>query len=272
MLKKKTIYLLAKLFPNYIVKKAYVFLTTPREVMIRPKEKIIRDQAIKPVFQFNDFSIQLFQWGTGEKKILLVHGWEGNAGNFSQLVPLLLENNYTVYAFDGPSHGASSKGATNMFEFVELVRVLIKKFSITYVISHSFGSVASLIALGKNPDLSIKRYVGITVPNKFRDRIEEMNQLLGFPPIIAKKLIQKIEANHSIKVDDINVADFALKANIQKALLLHDINDRVLPIEKTKEVAKDWPIAHLETITNTGHFKILGVEKVTRRIIEFLEE
>ena len=247
-------------------------MTTPRKVTFRPEEITIRAQATKQIFRFNDFSIQLFQWGTGKKKLLLVHGWEGNAGNFSQLVPLLLDNDYTVYAFDGPSHGASSKGTTNMFQFVELVRVLVEKFSITYLISHSFGSVASLIALGKNPNLSIKRYVGITVPNKFRDRIEETNQLLGLPPLIAEKLIQKIEANHSIKVDDINVADFAVKATIQKALLLHDVNDRVLPIEKTQEVAKDWPIAQLETITNTGHFKILGVEKVTRRIIDFLEE
>jgi len=271
-LKKKVLKLIALLFPNLIVRKAYVHLTTPRQVLIRPEEHKIREQAQKSVFKFNDFSIQLFQWGSGEKKILLVHGWEGNAGNFSKLIPLLTRQGFTVLSFDGPSHGASSQGATNMFQFIELVSVLVKKYSIKYLISHSFGSVASLIALGQNPDLVIKKYIGITVPNKFRDRIEEMNSWLGFPPIVAEKLIKKIETNHGIKVDDINVADFALKANVEKALLLHDTNDRVLPVEKTIEVAKNWSVAKLEQVTGTGHFKILGVDKVTQRIIDFLEE
>ena len=32
---------------------------------------------------------------------------------------------------------------------------------------------------------------------------------------------------------------------LEKALLLHDTNDRVLPVEKSREVARKWPAANL---------------------------
>lgn len=118
---------------------------------IRSHEKDQLEKAQKENFAYLDFNIQLYKWGNGEKHILLIHGWEGHAGNFADLIQRLIQYNYTVHAFDGPSHGASSKGPTNSFEFTNLVETLMRKFNITQVVSHSFGSVASLIALGSHP-------------------------------------------------------------------------------------------------------------------------
>ncbi len=240
------------------------------QVKIRPHEKDMLEKAEKSSFNFRDFHIQLYQWGKGPKKILLVHGWEGHAGNFAAIIDRLIAEDYTVIAFDGPSHGASSKGTTSSFEFTELVVALVKKYQPKQLISHSFGSVAALTALGGNPELKIEYYVGITVPNKLRERIEEIAQYLGFPYKVVTALIAKIEATHHIKVDELNVEDYAPKASIEKALLIHDTNDRVLPVEKSRQVARKWPIASLEEVTGTGHYKILGEKKVLNRIIDFL--
>ena len=68
----------------------------------------------------------------------------------------------------------------------------------------------------------------------------------------------------------INVEDYAPKASIEKALLLHDTNDRVLPVEKSREVAKKWPAATLKEVTGTGHYKILVTKKVVDEILDFL--
>ena len=62
-----------------------------------------------------------------------------------------------------------------------LVATLIRDYRPNALISHSFGSVASIIALGKNPDLKIEHYIGITVPNKLRERLEEIARYLGTP-------------------------------------------------------------------------------------------
>ena len=240
------------------------------QFMIRPHEKVQLEQAEKESFAYLDFTIQLYQWGKGKKHILLVHGWEGHAGNFADLIPRLIEEDFTVHAFDGPAHGASSKGPTSSFEFTDLVETLIRKFDITHVVSHSFGSVATLIALGLHPEVKIDRYVGFTVPNKFRERLEEITAKIGLPNIVVDRLIQKIEASNNIKVDEVNVEDYAQKASIQKALLLHDKNDRVLPFEKSKQVAEKWPAAELIEINGTGHYKILRVPEVLDKAVQFL--
>ena len=263
-------WLLASLFPDFFVSKAFAFLTTPMQHKMRPHEIIQLKHSQKERFSYLHFDIQLYQWGKGSKHILLVHGWEGHAGNFADLIPRLIEHDYTIHAFDGPAHGASSKGETSSFEFTNLVETLIRKFDITQVVSHSFGSVASLIALGSHPELKIDRYVGFTVPNKFRERLEEITAQIGLPNTVVNRLIKKIEATNDIKVDEVNVEDYAQKASIKKALLLHDLNDRVLPFEKSKEVAEKWSVAELLEIEGTGHYKILRVPEVLDEAINFL--
>lgn len=258
------------MFPKWFVGKAYAALTTPRNFPLKPHEKELLEQANTAILPFQGFDIQTYCWGKGEKHILLVHGWEGNAGNFAFLIPLLVENGFTVHAFDGPSHGNSSKGNTSLYEFIQLTTHVLKSQTIHHVLSHSFGSVASLISLGGNPEIEIEKYIGITVPNKFRERLEDVVQFLGLPYRIVTGLIERIESNGNILVEDINVANYAPKSSIKEALLLHDINDRILSIEKTEEVANSWPIAKMIRIENTGHFKILKSKEVGQHIVDFL--
>lgn len=269
-MKKKILNLCAQLLPSPFINRAYTALTTPRIFPLKPHEKDLLELSDSSQISFQGFEIQTYRWGKGEKTILLVHGWEGNAGNFAFLIPLLVENNFTVIAFDGPSHGNSSKGSTSLYEFIQLTKHLLKIKNIHHVISHSFGSVAALISLGENPEIKIEKYVGITVPNKFRDRLEEVVHYLGLPYKIVTGLVERIEANGNILVDNINVAEYAPKSSVKKALLLHDINDRVLPIERTEEVANAWSISNVVRIENTGHFKILKSKEVAQKIIEFL--
>ena len=77
------------------------------------------------------------------------------------------------------------------FEFTDLVTALVKKFKPQHLVSHSFGSVASLISMGSHPELELKKYVGVTVPNKLRERLEEIASSLGLPYVVVTRLIEK---------------------------------------------------------------------------------
>lgn len=238
---------------------------------MRPHEKKMLDIAEKSNHSYQNKNIVLYRWGNGKTKILMVHGWEGHAGNFASIIEFFQsKGDFTLYAFDGPSHGASEKGPTSSFAFIGLVEHFVKSLTPSHVISHSFGSVASLLALGRNPDLDIQRYVGITVPNTFRERLEDIANMLGLPYRIVEGLIEKIEKNQNIVVDDIAVAAYAPKSSVRKALLIHDKNDRVLPASKSLEVAKNWPVASYHEITGTGHYKILGSQEVHALVYSFL--
>lgn len=190
---RKLVFYTSSLFPGLIVRFAYKKLTSPQISKIRPHESVVLEEAKQSEIAFRGFDIRLYEWSGGAKTVLLVHGWEGQAGNFADLISKLRADYYTVYAFDGPSHGFSSKGRASLFEFTELVSLLIKKYQVDKIVSHSFGGVATTYALFSNPSYAVSRYVMLTTPNRFVERINQVADAVGIAPRAVKMLQRKIE-------------------------------------------------------------------------------
>ncbi|MEO1260205.1 MAG: alpha/beta fold hydrolase [Bacteroidota bacterium] len=269
-MKKSVIKIISTLFPGFMVKKAYEQLSNPQVRKLREHEIRVLDQAHKETVIFKGFKIQTYFWKGGDKKVLLVHGWEGQAGNFSDLIEKLLKNNYTVYAFDGPSHGFSSKGKTSLFEFTELVGVMIEKHDISNIVSHSFGGVATTFALYKNPQFDIKKYALLTTPDKFLERIEDVSQQVGITQKVKEKLISKLEAETGVQPAKLNVSDFVKTIKVENALIIHDKNDKIVPIQRSKNVQRNWRNCKFIEIEGTGHFRILRTDFVIDEVVAFL--
>ena len=94
--------------------------------------------------------------------------------------------------------------------------------------------------------------------------------MVGVSDGVIKKLIKKIEQEEGIVVSEMNVAEYAVKSQVKKALILHDTNDRVLSVEQSKEVNALWEEATLEEVKGTGHYRILRTEAVLKRALLFL--
>ena len=269
-MQRTMIRLLSTLAPNQMVNLAYRQLTSPQIKKLRPHEITLLDQSEKTILEFKDFQIQTYRWGNGPKTLLLIHGWEGQAGNFADLIEPLITNGFTVYAFDGPSHGYSSKGRTSLFEFIELVGILLEKWAPSHLISHSFGGVATIGSLRFNPAIAIDKYVLLTTPNKFSERINDIAQKVGITEKVKQRLIQRLEQESGYLVKDLNLSDFVSQIQVQQALILHDKNDRVIPISQAQQVAQAWSNCSLEEIKGTGHFRILRTPKVIEKVIGFM--
>jgi pimeloyl-ACP methyl ester carboxylesterase len=218
-----------------------------------------------------DFEIQLYKWEGGDKKVLLIHGWEGQAGNFSDMVEELLRYGYSVYAFDAPSHGFSSRGKTSLFEFTTLVGILIRRFQVEDLVSHSFGGVATTYALYNNKDLVINKYVLLTTPDKFVERIDDVSQMVGITEKVKRRLIERLEQELNIDVNTLSVSEFVKSINVKQALIIHDKNDKVIPIDRSKNVHKNWGVSEFKEIEGTGHFRILRTKEVISEVINYLE-
>ena len=270
-MKRQLISNFSKVFPHLIASFAYKQLTNPQVKKLRAHEDEVLDQAQKEDLPFKGFNIKLYQWGDGAKKVLLIHGWEGQAGNFADLVQKLLGAGYTVYAFDGPSHGYSSRGKTSLFEFTELVGVLIRKYKVKTLISHSFGGVATTYALYANPDLHIDKYLLFTTPDRFLERIEDVSKAIGISQKVKELLIKRLENEMGREVDGFNVSAFVKSIQVKKALIVHDKDDKVIPIERSRNVYQNWPAANFLTAENTGHFRILRDASVLDTALDFLE-
>ena len=269
-MKRALISTFSKALPGLTASFAYRQLTNPQVKKLRERESLVLNKAKKDQLHFKGFDIQCYVWGEGDKSVLLIHGWEGQAGNFADLVEKLLANHYKIYAFDGPSHGHSSRGKTSLFEFTELVAVMIKKFEVRMLISHSFGGVATSYALFANPELQIDKYLLLTTPDRFSERIDDVSKALGITDEVKERLINRLEKETGQRVADLNVSDFVKQVNVKQALIIHDKNDKVIPIERAMNVYKNWPAAGFSTLEGTWHFRILRDPAVLNLALKFL--
>ncbi len=270
-MQKQIVKVLSTFLPNVMVELAYNKLTMPQVMKLRENELEVLSTMEQPTIDFQDFKIQLYEWKGGEKSVLLIHGWEGQAGNFSDIIKRLKAENYTIYAFDAPSHGFSSSGKTSFFEFCDIVGILIKKYQVDTLISHSFGGVATTYALAQNLDINIKKYILLTTPNRFSERIQSVCDAVGITDKVRDKLITKIESEIEVDINTLNVSDFVKKIKVNNALIIHDKNDRVIPISQSEAVIKNWKAGELITIEGTGHFRILRTEFVLDKVMDFLQ-
>jgi hypothetical protein len=270
-MKKLLVSTISRLFPNAVLNYAYKNLTNPQVKKLRDYEIEILDQSYKERIRFYDFDIQLYTWPGGENKILLIHGWEGQAGNFADIIIRLQAQQYTIYAFDAPSHGFSSRGKTSLFEFTELVGLLIRKYAVSRLMSHSFGGVATTYALYRNQDLHIDKYVLLTTPDKFRERINDVCTDIGVTDKVRDLLIARMERETGLSVDVFNVSNFVQAIKVNSALIIHDKNDKVIPMYRSYNVFKNWSSCTHEVVEGTGHFRILRTHSVIDRALDFLK-
>ncbi|MEM6264494.1 MAG: alpha/beta hydrolase [Bacteroidota bacterium] len=262
---------LCLLFPSLMVKMAYRLLTSPQVHKLRPHEEEVLATASKRRIAYQDFDIQLYEWPGEGEKVLLVHGWEGQAGNFAEIIEALQASNFHVLAFDAPSHGMSSKGATSLFEFRELTGHLISDFQTSYLVSHSFGGVATTSGLYELGDYPIEAYVLLTTPDTFQERIDSVSMQAGIADNVKQRLIRIMEAEAGQPIEELGVSKLVPFLKVKRVLILHDLNDRVIPISQAQQVAGNWPVARLEVIEGTGHFRILRTPEVIQRAVDFLK-
>jgi pimeloyl-ACP methyl ester carboxylesterase len=269
-MKKIIINKLSLFFPNYFANKLYNSLLNPQQKKKRQIEIETLANANKETISINGNKIQCYKWGNNEDSVLLIHGWEGNAGNYSEIVLKLLENNYSVYAFDGPGHGQSSGGKNVMFEYLDTVQHFISKWDIKKIISHSFGSVVTTYALSLIPNHTIDKYILLTTPHTFKDYVGNISNKIGFHQRTINSFIKKIEKERNQSIDEMDVVKYINNNSVKEALILHDIKDRIIPISQARIVADAWSKSNLLEIENTGHFKILRSKSVHETIINFL--
>ncbi len=269
MLRKKLVSLLSQIFPETFTNIAFEKLTNPQIIKLRESEQEVLGLARQGDIPFKDFTIRTYHWPGEGEPVLLIHGWEGQAGNFADIIKRLLEAGADIHAFDAPAHGFSSKGRTSPIEFAELVAHLVERLGVRRAVSHSFGGVAISYALFQNRQLSLDRAVLITTPDRFSERIADVAEKVGVSHKVQKRLVQRMQ-QANIDVSKFNVSDFVRHIDVGHALILHDREDRVIPISQSRNVHRNWPQAEFLEVEGTGHFRILRTPHVIDHIVDFI--
>jgi len=208
----------------------------------------------------------------GRPLVILVHGWDSNAGSMSQIAYELVAEGKRVVLFNLPGHAFYERSSTNLLECREAFSAVLKEidpkpgFS---VVSHSFGSAVTAYALSKN-NYKLDKLVFLTNPNKVERIFDDFKNFIGLGGRAYNKLLDLAQQKLGEPIQEVNVANNLSKIDFKKILLIHDKNDKVLDYNNSLEVKDSTSKAELLTYENIGHYKMLWNDKVIADCTHFL--
>jgi len=218
--------------------------------------------------------IDCYEMGSPDNPmVLLVHGWDSNAGSMGGIAFELVEQGYFVVAFNLPGHGFSKQKKTNIKICKEYFLAVTEKiypdkpFS---VISHSFGSAVTSFALADSR-FEVDKLVFLTNPNKFSVFFEEFRDFIQLGEKAFAATVQKAENLIKMPINEMNIQDVSQNIKYNRLLLIHDKVDKILPYKNSIAVQEKWEDSELLTIDKIGHYRMLWNEHVINTIVKFLK-
>jgi pimeloyl-ACP methyl ester carboxylesterase len=233
--------------------------------------------------------VRAYAWGAGPT-VVLVHGWNGHAAQLGPMVGPLLEAGYRVVSFDAPGHGASPGHESSMIHFADALDAVLDEvrppFGLVHaVVAHSMGGAATTYAMGRRQrapnagleramretNLPVRRFVFLAPPINARDFVRGFVRRTGIGVSASGALSAHIEARFGVPLADLDTLTIApsLKAPL---LVIHDEEDREVPLGCGQALSEAWPGSHLEVTRGLGHMRILRDAVVVQRIADFVAE
>jgi len=262
---------LEKISP-WLANQYFVFLFfTPFKYQATEKERKAETFAEKFIIEVDGKKIQCYRWGSGNKTVLVVHGWAGRATQFRRFVKPLLKAGYSIVGFDGPAHGQSEGRSTNLQEFRTVIEKLVSQLgNVTAILTHSFGGITALYALSNG--LLVKTIINIASPTISDEIINTYLRAVGgsaktgeaFKKYVLKKTGKPFSAFSALEFIKLAPADLNL-------LLVHDEGDKEVALTHPKELLKHFPQGLLIQTKGLGHTRILKDDKVIHQVVTFIQ-
>ena len=263
---------IGRIFPTKASLIALKFFSTPR---IRAKHKfndeLIQSAVVSDIL-VSGTNIKTYEWGQGNKTIILVHGWESRGTALRAYVPNLLKMGFKIVTFDAPGHGNSGASQSNLVSFGETIQTIIKQNkNIHGIIAHSFGGPASIYTLSTLPTpFTIPRIVLVACPSAISVPVQQAINFMKLPQSVASKFIKRLENILQQPLEETTIPNFASTVDIEKILIVHDIHDESVPIDSAIANSKAFAQSQLVTTEGLGHSKILKDKQVIERVTNFM--
>lgn len=263
---------LAGILPGAVGRFAFDLFCTPRTAPAhqrRAPHAIASATAL--TVRFGAEELRAWEWGTGEKTVMLVHGWESEPTSLAAFILPLVERGYRVIALDGPAHGDSPGKRLNLVDYLSALRSTIAQHGPVHaVIAHSFGGGAVLFGLGEPGGLgqTVERVVTIGAPARLQDVLQRFGQSLGLTGGVLNAMYEAMRRRFGR-----SVADFD-PARVQKTqiplLIVHDRADVIVPFSDAEDITRI--ISHAQPLftEGLGHRSILKNHEVIAQVLAFI--
>jgi len=265
---------LGRIFPKRAAKIAYKIFSTPRSrAKHRISDEILESAKIFEVL-YGKQMLKGYEWGKGEKTILLVHGWESRGTAMRSFVRSLTAAGFRVVAMDGPAHGNSDGKSTNLPHFGGAVRAFINQIGDVHgIITHSFGGASTMYTLGTiDTSISIKKLVLTGVPNSINLVWKNTVKTLNLPDEVAKNFKKILEGKVNASMEKVDSAEMKNRMNVGEVLIIHDTKDAIVPFSEAEKNYQDIKNSNLLEVNNYGHYRMLKNPDLVRAVTDFVLE
>lgn len=212
--------------------------------------------------------MRVWSWGEGPT-VLLVHGWNGRATQLGGFVETLVARGYRVVAFDAIGHGQSPGKFLSLPELATCIQLVADALGEVYgVIAHSLGGAATTFALSRG--LRVERAVFISPPSDPREFLAMVSGALGASDEVRSRVKERVERRLGTALEDMR-AEMLARSMRTPLLVIHDENDKEVPVRVGRTIANAWPGAELVITEGLGHQRILRAEPVVSKAVSFID-
>lgn len=256
--------------PDEVVKLVLARMTRPRRTLADPVQAAWLATGVRGDIAHGGEALVVRSWAmdTGRPRVLLVHGWESQAGAWHAAGRRLVEAGYAIVAYDAPGHGDSGGAGTDVRAMGQALAAVARAMGpIDAVVAHSLGSPASLFAFAAG--LKVRASVHLAGPSSLLRALDRAAALARLDAHGALALRERFMLGTGYAPAEMEL-DRLADGLRHPALLLHDPDDEEVPYSESAALAAAWPQARLAPVAAAGHRRLPESDVVVQRILEFL--
>jgi pimeloyl-ACP methyl ester carboxylesterase len=255
-----------------VLKKVYQAFFSPSQYEVRPKDREIIERGNNVRLPYANGELAVTAWGQSGPAVLLMHGWGGARAQMTGFVDPLLSAGYRVVAYDQPAHGESNGTMTNLLEIaptMELIRQ--REGDFTAIVAHSFGTIITSYALVNLHFPPPSKLVYFGAFNELLESLPRFQEIAKLSDEIMGGFRQMLNENFGRGVLEAIVNAELVKQIDIPALMYHDAEDNVTPIDDSRAIAREWKHARYIETTGLGHRGALQSREIHEQVVKFLQ-
>lgn len=255
--------------PKKLKKDGFELFCNPFARKVKPHQLEFLQKGMSDVLELEGYKIQTYKWGSGSKKILLVHGWSSHSFRWKNYIEHLLKNDFTVYALDAPAHGLSSGKSIHVVLYAKVINAFLElNTEITSIVSHSIGGFATTYFLDQYKVHTIEKVVIMGAPGEASDFFDFYKETLGLTTKSLNLIIEEFYTQLGKVPSYFSSAKLA-ESILVPALIVHDKNDLATDYQYSIRLNKHWKNSELILTEGLGHD--LKSKELMKQVTEFVK-
>ena len=210
-------------------------------------------------------------WGKGPV-VWLLHGWESRGSTFYKLIPLLVDKDYQVIAWDGPAHGDSPGDSTHVPDYAKSLSIDMNENLFNEpiaILGHSFGG-AALAILAKIHKMPAKVIIASS-PARVAGVFSRFTKMIKLGKKATLRFISLSENDTGYTLNGASLISNDI-SKTSDVLVIHDKGDDVIPFEDFKVLKDTWQSGQFIATENLGHRLTIKDPEILKTIVGFITD